>query len=170
MGAESEIDIAGRRPVSLVVIHKKVTMNFVIRKASSEDSGQVFSLVKDFATSFKPERSAFGKSFNHLIFDESALVNVCVFEGEIVAYSLAFDHYTFYANGRVTWVEEVMVREELRGKEVGRDLMKSIERWAISRESKIIGLATRRAAPFYSAIGYEDSATFFRKVVEYENG
>ena len=117
MGAESEIDIAGRRPVSLVVIHKKVTMNFVIRKASSEDSGQVFSLVKDFATSFKPERSAFGKSFNHLIFDESALVNVCVFEGEIVAYSLAFDHYTFYANGRVTWVEEVMVREELRGKE-----------------------------------------------------
>jgi len=145
-------------------------MDFVIRKASSEDSEQVFSLAKDFATSFNSKRSAFELSFSHLIRDESALVNVCVFQGEIVAYSLAFDHYAFYANGRVTWVEEIMVKEDLRRKEIGHKLMTSIERWAISRESKLVALATRRAAPFYKAIGYEDSAIFFRKVVESENG
>jgi hypothetical protein len=28
-----------------------------------------------------------------------------------------------------------------------------------------VALATRRAAPFYRALGYEDSATYFRKVL-----
>ena len=59
-----------------------------------------------------------------------------------------------------------MVREDLRGKGIGKDLMKSVEAWAARRESRLIGLATRRAAPFYTAIGYEESAIFFRKMIE----
>lgn len=29
----------------------------------------------------------------------------------------------------------------------------------------LFALATRRAAPFYAALGYEDSATYFRKLL-----
>ena len=32
-------------------------------------------------------------------------------------------------------------------------------------ESRIVALATRRAAPFYDALGYEDSAVYFRKLL-----
>jgi len=70
----------------------------------------------------------------------------------------------------VTWVEEIMVRKELRGSGIGRALMDSVEAWAASRNSKLIGLATRRAASFYSAIGYEESAIFFRKLIESPKG
>ncbi|MCK5114591.1 MAG: GNAT family N-acetyltransferase [Phycisphaerae bacterium] len=141
-------------------------MNIEIRQAVLADANQIFSLVESFATSFKPERKAFNHSLRHLLQDDSVLMNVSVCENEIVAYCLAFDHYALYANGRVTWVEEIMVREDLRGKGIGKNHMKSVEKWAVSRKSKLIGLATRRAAPFYEAIGYEDSAIFFKKTPE----
>jgi len=141
-------------------------MNIKIRKATLADSDQIFSLVEHFATSFNPSRIAFEHSFEHMMHDDSVLINVAVLEDGTVGYCLAFDHYTFYANGRVTWVEEIMVREDLRVKGIGLDLMKSVEDWALNRESRLIGLATRRAAPFYKAIGYEESAVFFRKMLE----
>ena len=141
-------------------------MNTKIRRATTADSDQLFSLVEDFATSFKPTRKAFKHSLEHLLRDDSALINVAVFGDDVAGYCLAFDHYAFYANGRVTWIEEIMVREDLRGRGIGRDLMRSVQQWAVSRESRLIGLATRRAAPFYQAIGYEESAVFFRKMVE----
>ena len=39
------------------------------------------------------------------------------------------------------------------------------EKWASKRGSKLVGLATRRAAPFYKGLGYEESAVFFRKLL-----
>jgi GNAT superfamily N-acetyltransferase len=78
---------------------------------------------------------------------------------------LGFDHYTFFANGRVAWVEELMVREPFRRQNIGQCLMQAFEAWAKARGCKLVGLATRRAAAFYQAIGYEESATYFRKLL-----
>ena len=144
-------------------------MHTKIRRAELADSDQLFSLVESFATSFHPTRPAFRYSLEHLLRDGAALINVAVIENDVVGYCLAFDHYAFYANGRVTWVEEITVREDLRGKGIGRELMASVHQWAVARESRLIGLATRRAAPFYKAIGYEESAIFFRKTIEHRN-
>lgn len=85
--------------------------------------------------------------------------------GRVVGYVIGFAPYTFYANGRVSWVEEIMVSEDVRQHDVGRQLMKRFEQWARSRDSKLVALATRRAAPFYKGIGYDESATYFRKVL-----
>jgi len=35
-----------------------------------------------------------------------------------------------------------------------------------SRTCVLVALATRRAAPFYRALGYEESAVYFRKVLD----
>ena len=145
-------------------------MNIKIRKATLTDSDQMFSLVSVFATSFEPDRKSFDHSLKHLLNDDLVLINVAVAGDEVVGYCLAFDHFAFYSNGRVTWVEEIMVKENIRGKGLGGDLMKSVEDWALSRESKLVGLATRRAAPFYKAIGYEESAIFFRKLIKNQIG
>ena len=141
-------------------------MSIQIRNATIEDLDPLFSLAENFATSFTPNKTDLDHSLQHLLRDESVLMSVAVVENEVVGYCLAFDHYTFYANGRVTWVEEIMTREDLREKGIGRNLMASVETWAASRQSKLIGLATRRAADFYTAIGYEESAIFFRKMIE----
>lgn len=56
-----------------------------------------------------------------------------------------------------------MVDEQSRRIGVGRQLMRGAEEWATSAGAAYIALATRRADQFYRAMGYEDSAVFFRR-------
>ena len=84
---------------------------------------------------------------------------------QLAGYLLGFDHHTLYANGRVSWVEEIMVRQDRRRTGIGRDLMLHFEQWASMRGARLVALATRRAAPFYTAIGYQESAVYFRKLL-----
>ena len=79
--------------------------------------------------------------------------------------TLGLDHFTFFANGRVAWIEEVMVHQDWRQRGVGRALTTAFESWTVNRGAKLIVLATRRAAEFYQSLGYEESATYFRKLV-----
>ena len=137
----------------------------IIRPAQLTDSDALFSLASAFATSFSIERSAFESSFGALLHSPDAFIAVASDSGRVVGYVLGFDHYTFYANGRVAWVEEIMVSEDVRRRGVGRQLMESCEQWARSRQSKLIALATRRAAPFYQSLGYDESATYFRRLL-----
>ncbi len=136
-----------------------------IRRADPRDGEAMFCLTKAFATSFAVERRAFDSSFAALLQAPDAFLAVAVRGEHVVGYLLGFDHHTLYANGRVAWVEEIMVSEEVRRRGIGRQLMGSFEGWARERRARLVGLATRRAAPFYRSIGYEESATYFRKLL-----
>lgn len=134
-----------------------------IRQAEPQDSQAVFQLARAFATSFVVEQAAFERAFAELLAQTEAFLAVAEANGEIAGYVLGFDHPTFFANGRVAWVEEIMVGEPFRRQGIGRRLIEMFEAWATAREAKIIALATRRAADFYEALGYEESAAYFRK-------
>lgn len=134
-----------------------------IRLALESDLDAVYALVKVFATSFETEREAFNHSYSQLLASANTYLAVAELEGKVVGYVLGFDHYTLYANGRVGWVEEIMVNELYRRQGIGEQLMIKYETWAIERGARLIALATRRADSFYKAIGYEESATYFRK-------
>ena len=97
--------------------------------------------------------------------DASAWLWVAEADGVLIGYLLGFDHFTFFANGRVSWVEEVAVTESWRREGVGTALMSAFESWAKERGSRLVALATRRAAPFYTALGYEESAIYFRRLL-----
>ena len=136
----------------------------VTRPARPTDADQVWPLARDFATSFTPERAAFDATWRRLDAAPGALLLVAeADDGAIVGYLLAHAHQTFLANGPVAWVEEVMVAEGRRGSGVGRALLAHAEAWARDVGAAYVALASRRAAPFYLALGYEDSAVFFKK-------
>lgn len=136
-----------------------------IRSAVLADADPLFELAEQFAASFRPQREAFDISLRALEADPAAWLAVAEQEGEIVGYCLGFGHFTFFANGRVAWVEEITVRPECRRQGIGAQLMEAFEEWARSCGAKLVALATRRAAPFYTALGYEESASYFRKVL-----
>jgi hypothetical protein len=48
--------------------------------------------------------------------------------------------------------------------------MSAFQQWAAIRDCALIALATRRAAPFYRALGYEESAVYFRKILDDQAG
>lgn len=141
-----------------------------VRPAAAGDAAAVAVLAEQLAQSFPFRRAAFDASFPALL----ARPGACLLVAELgeggpgdgpVGYLLGFEHLTFYAGGPVGWVEEVLVRPEHRGGGVGRALMAGFEGWAVGRGCSLVALATRRAAAFYRALGYAESAAYLRKVL-----
>ena len=137
-----------------------------IRRARTADAGAVALLAGDLAQSFAFARERFDLIYPQLLADRDACLLLAVGDEQCRGYLLGFRHLTCYANGPVGWVEEVLVRSEHRGAGLGRALMSAFEGWAAEQGCALVALATRRAAPFYRALGYEDSATYFRKVLD----
>ncbi len=138
----------------------------LIRPARIDDDVHVWPLARDFATSFEPQRAAFDSTWAQLVGAPHTLLLVAEApEHGIVGYLLGNSHLTFLANGPVAWVEEVMVDANTRNSGVGRLLMESAEQWAQSIGAAYLALASRRAGPFYLALNYEDSATFYKKTL-----
>lgn len=147
-----------------------------IRPATPADVDAVQALATAFATSFRVEPDALRASFAALLAapDAALLVAEAGDEGGgdggggggVIGYVLGFVHPTFYANGPVAWVEEITVEASLRRGGVGRALMDAFETWARVRDARLVALATRRAAAFYAALGYEESAIYHRKLLD----
>jgi GNAT superfamily N-acetyltransferase len=135
-----------------------------IRRATSADVDAVAGLAAALAMSFAFSAEQFSRHYPALLADEGACLLLAVGERP-VGYLLGFRHLTFYANGPVGWVEEIVVDDRRRGRGIGRILMGAFEQWAVAQGCALVALATRRAAPFYRALGYEESAVYFRKVL-----
>jgi GNAT superfamily N-acetyltransferase len=56
-----------------------------------------------------------------------------------------------------------MVNESARARGVATKLMSSAEEWARSLPAAYVAVVSRRAGDFYLRIGYEESATYYRK-------
>jgi GNAT superfamily N-acetyltransferase len=138
----------------------------VVRTARLSDRDHVWPLARDFATSFRPQRSAFDAAFESLLVEERTVLLVAEAPHlGVVGYLLANCHLTFLANGLVAWVEEVMVDERVRRDGHGTRLIEAAEVWARESGAAYIALASRRAGAFYLALGYEDSAVLFKKTL-----
>jgi GNAT superfamily N-acetyltransferase len=136
------------------------------RPAGPGDADRVAGLASELAMSFPFRRAAFDTSYAALLEGRDSCLLVAAREDDCLGYLLGFRHLTFFANGPVGWVEEVMVRAEHRQAGIGRALMNAFEEWAATQGCALIALATRRAAPFYRALGYQESAAYFRKVLK----
>jgi GNAT superfamily N-acetyltransferase len=136
-----------------------------IREAQLEDLEFVLPLVKEFVISFEVEEHSYQRSFRRLIDSREATILVSEHEGNLIGYCLGFCHDTFYANGKVAWLEEIMVLSAHRREGIGQSMMASFEQWAKAQGCILSALATRRASLFYLALGYEESATYYRKLL-----
>jgi GNAT superfamily N-acetyltransferase len=136
-----------------------------IRQAEAGDADGVAALAAELAQSFTFSAERFRVNYPALLASDRACLLLAVNGPESLGYVLGFCHLTFYANGPVAWVEEIVVRGGERGNGIGAALMSAFEQWAAAEGCVLVALATRRAAPFYRALGYEESATYFRKVM-----
>ena len=136
-----------------------------VRRAEAGDIEDVAGLAAELALSFEFSKERFLVSYPALLAADDACLLLAADGSGIAGYLLGFRHLTFYANGPVAWVEEVVVRGRDKRRGIGRVLMNAFEEWSVSQGCTLVALATRRAAPFYLRLGYEESATYFRKVL-----
>ncbi|SDS83714.1 GNAT family N-acetyltransferase [Microlunatus soli] len=135
-----------------------------IRPAGSADADQLFGLATQLATSAVPQRQAFQRSLEQILSDPERHLLVAADGDQLQGYLYGMVHPAFHANGPIGWVEELIVDETIRGAGIGRQLVVAYEHWAFAEhDARHISLATRRAGDFYRAIGYEESAVYFKR-------
>ena len=145
-----------------VVNNKSVSVHV----ATNDDASAVFALAQTLATTFQLSQERFFESFSRLLLNRDALLLIGESEGGLTAgYLLGFVHDTFYANGPAAWIEEVIVNSKFRRTGVATAMNRGFELWARDRGAGLMALATRRASSFYEAMGYEESAAYFRKLI-----
>jgi GNAT superfamily N-acetyltransferase len=147
------------------VTRSRVAPDDGVRPADAGGRDIVFDLARAFATSFSVERAAFEESWERLRRAPDATLLVATRAQRPSGYLLGFHHDTFFANGPVSWIEELTIQSELRGQGLGRLLVEAFAQEAQRRRSRLIALATRRADAFYAQLGYEESAVYYRRVL-----
>ena len=95
-----------------------------VRGARGADAGAVARLAGELAQSFAEK---FDLSYPALLTSEDACLLVAADGDDCVGYVLGFRHLTFFANGPVGWVEELLVTQDYRGRGLGRALMSAFE-------------------------------------------
>jgi GNAT superfamily N-acetyltransferase len=138
-----------------------------IRVADRDDASAVLPLAREMAHSFVVDDNVFHQSFIAILQANYMQLFVAVDNKTqmIVGYCLATIHPTFYANGNVAWVEEIAVDVAHQRQGIGTALMRAVEQFARDSGCKLLALATRRAENFYNAIGYTNSAMYWRKLL-----
>ena len=140
-----------------------------VRRATVADEFGLFALVSRFPTATPPSRETFAAGLRHKLRDPDAFVAVAERGGTLVGYVAGDAHETFYAGGKVAWVDEILVTEDARRQGIGRALMAEFDAWAENGRCTLIGLATRGAASFYEELGFEDSAGYFKRYLRPED-
>jgi GNAT superfamily N-acetyltransferase len=94
-----------------------------VRRAILADEFELFALVSRFPTQTPPTRDVFADALRHKLRDADGFVAVAESGGALVGYIAGDAHETFYAGGKVAWVDEILVVEESRRQGIGRALM-----------------------------------------------
>ena len=73
---------------------------------------------------------------------------------------------TLFANGIVTELVELMVEPPYREQGIGSELVGAIVERAKARGAIEVTVPTRRAAEFYTRLGFEETAEYFKFKVQ----
>ena len=138
---------------------------FMVRPGLRSDAPALLRLAQAFATSFTVDPERFDHSLDATLVHHDSLLLVATDAGGVVGYVTASVHPTLYANGPVACIEELMVDEVERRGGIGRALVDACEHWAVRNGARLVSVATRRASDFWTAVGYEASATYLRKLL-----
>lgn len=144
------------------------TEQLVIRPARAADSTRVFSLLKQLADSYAPDRAAFEESFAFLVADDTTSVLLVAENAstQVLGYALATITPLLHTNGRSAQLQELVVDSEHHGSGVGTALVEEVERICRARHVRQLTVPSRRSADFYERIGYRSTADFLKRTLD----
>ncbi|MET9081676.1 GNAT family N-acetyltransferase [Streptomyces sp. NPDC004237] len=137
-----------------------------IRDATPSDADDVYRLLTGFVTSYRPGRAVFDDvTFPRIIeaaSDGSAEFLVAEQDACVIGYLLALRVPTLFAGGAVLELLELTVAEPLRGRGTGTALIRAAQARAREAKDVEVTVPTRRAADFYRALGFRETAVHLK--------
>jgi N-acetylglutamate synthase-like GNAT family acetyltransferase len=137
-----------------------------VRDATPSDADDIYRLLSGFVTSHRPDRAVFDDAtFPRIIeaaSDGSAEFLVAEQDSRVVGYLLALRMPTLFAGGTVLELLELTVDEPMRGRGTGSALIRAAQEKAREAKDVEVTVPTRRAAGFYRALGFHESAVHLK--------
>jgi N-acetylglutamate synthase-like GNAT family acetyltransferase len=134
-----------------------------VRSAAAADADALFGLLRQFAVSYAPERSAFDRHFPLLLADSHTGLLVAQQDDVVVGYALAFRLLTLYANGPIMELQELIVDPASRGRGIGRKLVEVMVEGAWGSGCVEVTVPTRRAADYYRKLGFTETGVYLKR-------
>lgn len=138
-----------------------------IRIPTPSDSPALIELVRQFPTPTPSSPATLAEIFIGKLEDSATYMFVAEDGGELVGYVSGCRRAAFYAGGDTAWVDEILVSQSYRGRDIGSLLMEAFEQRAAGDGCKLISLATAGAGPFYLKRGYETKAGYYKRYLNY---
>ena len=141
-------------------------MNPIIRKASIEDSGSVYSLISELE-GHEMDRKSFEEIYTKNLSDPNIYYLVAEKKSRIVGFiSLHVQHILHHSKATCE-LQELNIVPDLRGSGIGGQLMNEAERIARELNLEEIELTTRihreQSQAFYRKLGYSHTHNKFVK-------
>jgi GNAT superfamily N-acetyltransferase len=142
-------------------------MNTIIRKAALQDLEQVVELMREFAEFEKllHDFSLTEKDLREVVFGEKAFVYLLVAasaDDELEAFALLYPRFASFRGERGLYLEDLYVRQNLRGKGLGLKMLKAAARIAKAEGFQRLDWQALKwntpAIEFYDKIGAEADA------------
>ena len=132
-------------------------MDFIIRKAVTDDAQRISDLIKDSMGFYNPPE-VIKANLERILPLSTDIVLVAVYNGEIIGLAHAENYDTLY-DLPMKDLMSLAVKTEYQNKKIGTRLMAAIEKWAMETGRKGIQVLSRtelvNAHKFYQSLGYE---------------
>ncbi len=136
----------------------KIDKEVIIRKARSTDVTSVYAMMCELEGT-NLNKSAFLKIWRINMAHRHIFYITAVSEGKVVGFASVHIQNLLHHAGEIAEVQELVVRENLRGLGIGRRLLRQAKRIAVQGKCKSLELACnskrRRAHGFYEREGME---------------
>lgn len=126
----------------------------------------LYDLSNQLSTKVIVDKSILENNIDTFINDGKHQILVAENNTSVVGYLSAYYHTAIYANGKVAYIDEIVVAKQHRGKRIGTQLLQEFERLAKSRNCVLISLASGGAKTFYEKMGYFSKAAYFKKYLK----
>ncbi len=119
--------------------------------------GSLFALEEDFT--FEADKQM--KGIRMLLDDPNCRFQVAEYDGSVVGMCSAQWVYSTAEGAKSAWIEDLVVAVDIRGKQVGKQLLESILEWCKSqgctRAQLVYDLDNKAAIGFYEHLGWQST-------------
>lgn len=143
-----------------------MTSEIIIRPATAGDGPSIFALVNQLHETISVYEARFSGAFPSILDEPNHGCFVIEWDAEVVGYASGYKHVSLAVSQPVAFLDEIVVKPELRGRGLGRRLMAAFEEWAGDHHCKVVALATGGAREFYERLGYSSRAGYYKKTLK----
>lgn len=126
---------------------------------------EIYELSVQLSDRFKIDKEILKDSLQVIGNDRNAILLGLIEGSKLVGYLSGYIHTAIYANGKVSWIDEIVIDKNYRKSGYGKALITEFENIVKKRSAKLVSLSTRGVPQFYEKLGYEGGVIYFKKYV-----